>query len=335
LHDLTITGPVKEKTLAEVVSEGGRVELLDTERYERAGNSSPTRIIQEADDISLFTRIIQEIHEFVRRAQDLHDDVLLEAARNIDIDDLSWPMLKMFLKGTQVDITTRTPQQWMTSLFKARSHLRKEINEGRHYGYEEDEDVELASNLGSEETVRAYRTQLYAASGRNGQPVQEHPSREVNNTTQSGSSGQQTADDGKPKVLVGAADGLGPFNLFYRPTPDEKLLEALEYPRDRIFLLRLEADVISFVKDSEEPFIDLPPCNSFHRMLTHKLADYFHMTHQVDSVAGTVRIFRTPFFRLPPTLMTISNPPTTGNTPPPSLPAMKIMRRGGDRDELA
>lgn len=67
-------------------------------------------------------------------------------------------------------------------------------------------------------------------------------------------------------------------------------------------------------------------------MLTHKLADYYHMTHQVDAVAGAVRIFRTPFCRLPPPLTSISNPPTSGNTPPPTMPAMKIMRRGGDGD---
>lgn len=56
------------------------------------------------------------------------------------------------------------------------------------------------------------------------------------------------------------------------------------------------------------------------------------MTHQVDAVVGAVRIFRTPFCRIPPSLTSISNPPTTGNTPPPNLPAMKIMRRGGDGD---
>lgn len=67
-------------------------------------------------------------------------------------------------------------------------------------------------------------------------------------------------------------------------------------------------------------------------MLTHKLADYYHMTHQVDAVAGAVRIFRTPFCRLPPPLTSISNPPTSGNTPPPAMPTMKIMRRGGDGD---
>ncbi|KAH7419918.1 hypothetical protein BKA64DRAFT_652007 [Cadophora sp. MPI-SDFR-AT-0126] len=188
------------------------------------------------------------------------------------------------------------------------------------------------SRIGSEAS-RAYRAQFYEVPDRRSmQPMQERQSQGVN-TPQSGSSSQQTTDDGKPKpLLVGPAGAPDGFSLFYRQTPDEKLLEALESPKDRIFLLRLEQDVIEFVKDSKEPFIDLPPCNSFCRMLTHKLADYYHMTHQVDAVAGAVRIFRTPFCRLPPSLTSISNPPTTGNTPPPTMPTMKIMRRGGDGD---
>ncbi|KAI9048510.1 hypothetical protein LZ554_007344 [Drepanopeziza brunnea f. sp. 'monogermtubi'] len=189
--------------------------------------------------------------------------------------------------------------------------------------------IVAGSRIGSEAAARAYRAQFYEAPDRRSvQPTQERQGQGIN-TPQSGSS-QQTTDDGKSKPLVGASDVPDAFNLFYRQTPDEKLLEALESPKDRIFLLRLEQDVIEFVKDSKEPFIDLPPCNSFCRLLTHKLADYYHMTHQVDAVAGAVRIFRTPFCRLPPSLTSISNPPTTGNTPPPTMPAMKIMRRGGD-----
>ena len=74
--------------------------------------------------------------------------------------------------------------------------------------------------------------------------------------------------------------------------------------------------------------LDLPPCNSFCRLLIHKLADYYYLTHFVDSTSSSVRIYRTPFCRLPPPLTGISNPPTSGNTPPPSAQAMKIMRRG-------
>ncbi|KAK6584150.1 hypothetical protein PZA11_003880 [Diplocarpon coronariae] len=191
--------------------------------------------------------------------------------------------------------------------------------------------IVAGSRIGSEAAARSYRAQFYEAPDRRYmQPTQERQIQGIN-TPQSGSS-QQTTDDGKSKPLAGVAGAPDAFNLFYRQTPDEKLLEALESPKDRMFLLRLEQDVIEFVKDSKEPFIDLPPCNSFCRMLTHKLADYYHMTHQVDAVAGAVRIFRTPFCRIPPSLTSISNPPTTGNSPPSTMPAMKIMRRGGGGD---
>jgi hypothetical protein len=76
-----------------------------------------------------------------------------------------------------------------------------------------------------------------------------------------------------------------------------------------------------------ESFVDLPPCNSFCRMLTHKLADYYHMTHQFDVAAGSVRIFRTPFCRLPVPLTVISNT-STRSSPPIAVAPIKIMRRG-------
>ena len=76
--------------------------------------------------------------------------------------------------------------------------------------------------------------------------------------------------------------------------------------------------------------MDLPPGNSFCRMLAHKLADYYHMTHSFDS--GFVRIFRTPFCRVPPPLSSINT--STSSTPPPAVLPRKIMRRGED-GELA
>lgn len=81
--------------------------------------------------------------------------------------------------------------------------------------------------------------------------------------------------------------------------------------------------------------MDLPPCNSFCRMLTHKLADYYHMTHSFEAVAGAVRIYRTPFCRVPPSLASIAAAnETSSSTPPPALLPRKIMRRGED-SELA
>lgn len=80
--------------------------------------------------------------------------------------------------------------------------------------------------------------------------------------------------------------------------------------------------------------MDLPPSNSFCRMLTHKLADYYHMTHSFEPNIGSVRIFRTPFCRVPTSLVhwdTAPNQPTS-STPPPVIAPKKIMRRGQDED---
>lgn len=78
--------------------------------------------------------------------------------------------------------------------------------------------------------------------------------------------------------------------------------------------------------------MDLPPNNSFCRMLTHKLADYYHMTHSFEAVQGAVRIYRTPFCRVPPSLAsimenTLSEEPEAPLPPSAMLPR-KIMRRG-------
>lgn len=111
--------------------------------------------------------------------------------------------------------------------------------------------IVAGSRIGSEAAARAYRAQLYDASDRrNMQPALERQNQGAI-TPQSGSSEQQTTDEPKPKPLVGATGVADAFNLFYRQTPDEKLLEALDSPKDRIFLLRLEQDVIEFVKDSK------------------------------------------------------------------------------------
>lgn len=77
-------------------------------------------------------------------------------------------------------------------------------------------------------------------------------------TPQSGVSDKQTAAEAKISLVGGAAtpDALAPAG-FYSQNPDEKLLEAMQSPKDRIFLLRLEQTLIEFVQDSK--YVKKPP----------------------------------------------------------------------------
>lgn len=71
-----------------------------------------------------------------------------------------------------------------------------------------------------------------------------------NLTPQSGSSEQKTGVD--PSMPLGTGSGSSDaLNVIYRSAPDEKLLDAMQSPRDRLFLLRLEKEVIDFVQDSK------------------------------------------------------------------------------------
>jgi hypothetical protein len=79
-----------------------------------------------------------------------------------------------------------------------------------------------------------------------------------------------------------------------------------------------------------EHSLDLPQCNSFYRMLAHKLADYYFLGHAVDGTISAVRLYKTPNCRVAPPLTAIATPPLSTNTPPPAAPQMKILRRGGD-----
>ncbi|CAM1500880.1 Fc.00g100420.m01.CDS01 [Cosmosporella sp. VM-42] len=151
-------------------------------------------------------------------------------------------------------------------------------------------------------------------------------------TPQSTSSEQPSGPSSSmPLGVGGSSDAL---NVIYRQAPDDKLLEAMSSPKDRLFLLRLEKQVIEFVQDSKEPYMDLPPSNSFCRMLTHKLADYYHMTHSYEPHVGSVRIFRTPFCRVPTSLALMNPNPSASasSTPPPAVLPKKIMRRGQDSE---
>ncbi|CAI7592681.1 unnamed protein product [Penicillium palitans] len=128
-------------------------------------------------------------------------------------------------------------------------------------------------------------------------------------------------------VIPANSDGIEDGQILhgFPLEPDEKLLEAMKSPKDRLLILQLEEKIRYFIKDCNEQSLELPPSNAFGRLLAHKLGDYYHLTHFVDNNVTSVRLHRTPFCRLPTPLSAVHA--ACNSTPPPVVPAMKIMRR--------
>jgi hypothetical protein len=181
------------------------------------------------------------------------------------------------------------------------------------------ESVIADSRHGSENgAARAFRDQLHEIAVMNPQPhrgvphgrfptlpngahILYDPSQPPNSarpTTQPAVNGVPVMNDGSNAPAI----------------PDEKLLEALQSPRDRLFIVKLEQDFIDFIKepryvpcvahseqaltDTSQPDYALPNCNTFYRMLAHRLADYYALKHVVNSTMTGVTITRTPYCRM-------------------------------------
>ena len=116
--------------------------------------------------------------------------------------------------------------------------------------------------------------------------------------------------------------------------PDDKLLEALDSAKDRLFLLQLEQQIIAFIQSPAEGSFDLPPYNSFLRLLAHRLADYYRLNHFVDGTTNTVRLYKNPTMQLP-TPLSAFRPSALSEEVPQIAPSLKIMRRLGADGHLA
>ncbi|KAG0123724.1 hypothetical protein HOY82DRAFT_494926 [Tuber indicum] len=91
--------------------------------------------------------------------------------------------------------------------------------------------------------------------------------------------------------------------------PDQRLLDALENQRDRLFVIKLEQDVIDFVEKNSSDVFDMPPINAYHRLLAHKMAEYYRLTHVADTSGTSVRLYRGQFARIPPVRLSDRRPP--------------------------
>ncbi|KAF1997553.1 hypothetical protein P154DRAFT_440947 [Amniculicola lignicola CBS 123094] len=193
------------------------------------------------------------------------------------------------------------------------------------------DSVAAGSRVGSDSGARAFHEQLHeiAVMGPRGAPPGRFPILNANGPTILYDPSQPANGIGAPlsqPLENGMQVVSGPHNVL--PTvPDEKLIEALESPRDRLFVLKLEQDFIDFIKDPRENEFLLPNCNTFYRMLAHRLADYYLLGHVVDNTMTGVKIKRTPYCRMPAPLSAVPVSSKTTNTPPVDLPTRKIMRR--------
>ncbi|KAJ2697851.1 hypothetical protein H4218_003674 [Coemansia sp. IMI 209128] len=65
------------------------------------------------------------------------------------------------------------------------------------------------------------------------------------------------------------------------PAADKILIDALCKSTDRAFLLDIEQQVIDFIDNPKLPRLSYPKQNSYRRLLLHKLADYYSLSHVV------------------------------------------------------
>ncbi|CAG7836093.1 unnamed protein product [Allacma fusca] len=71
--------------------------------------------------------------------------------------------------------------------------------------------------------------------------------------------------------------------------------------KDRTLILRIESDLISFIKDPSRSAHNFPQMTSYQRMLVHRVSGYFHLEHNLDNSATCVVVTKTKGTRVPET----------------------------------
>ena len=54
----------------------------------------------------------------------------------------------------------------------------------------------------------------------------------------------------------------------------------------------LGVEVLRTLTRASCEIFNMPPINSYHRLLAHKMAEYYRLTHVADSSGASVRMFR-------------------------------------------
>ncbi|CAJ0645584.1 11698_t:CDS:2 [Entrophospora sp. SA101] len=73
---------------------------------------------------------------------------------------------------------------------------------------------------------------------------------------------------------------------------DGFLLAALKSPKDRLFLLKLDQEMERFIIDENRSRLEFPPMNSYQRLIIHRVAQYFKLSHVVDTSGKAVVLYK-------------------------------------------
>jgi hypothetical protein len=111
--------------------------------------------------------------------------------------------------------------------------------------------VFTSSRMGSEVAARIHRIQIGDMPPRTLTTMATVQSQEIATPQSAISEKQPDADAKLPLATPTPATDALSTNGFYSQNPDEKLLEAMQSQKDRIFLLKIEQQVINFVQDSK------------------------------------------------------------------------------------
>ncbi|KAL4228442.1 R3H domain-containing protein 1 [Mactra antiquata] len=100
-------------------------------------------------------------------------------------------------------------------------------------------------------------------------------------------------------------------------------------PKDRSMLIKLEVDLIKFIREPKHHYLKFPQMSSYDRMLVHRIAAFFGLDHNVDQTGKCVIVNKTANTRIPD--FSFQEHVSNGDE---SKPKKLLTRGGGSFDEL-
>ncbi|GAB5586586.1 hypothetical protein Unana1_01486 [Umbelopsis nana] len=109
------------------------------------------------------------------------------------------------------------------------------------------------------------------------------------------------------------------------PALDAVILAALRKPQDRLFLLKLDLEFESFINNPQRVRLDFPQMNSYQRLIVHRVATYFKLTHLFDPVRRSIYLCKNVSTEIP--AVRFADLIEREEEPVVSTPKFQIMRR--------